>query len=359
MSTSNRTAKVIPATPGQLSELQSLRRDLAVLRQTYSSFQSEVQGSMSALRAKAATVKATAAKLAIPDVEGDSGYKYVKHGRKQLNADSDRLVTKVDDLQDLVEDLRKDVVQRGVRPLPRQLDAVSKDMAALAKELKQMDDYMRREKPIWTKIWERELEDVCQGRDELRLMEDLMVDLRDDLEKAGETFALVEQATKEQMKDGGVGVGAGASAAPAAGAARLFSRGLGLKSVSPGFGGGGDPTAAKEGVLGEVRALQPNHEDRLEAIERAEKLRQKELESRRDNPLTKEVKTFVEEGKLKKSGGVEEVERARKAKDERIRREVWERQNGIVSVPEDQQPAAEDAGGEGVADAPAAEGAAE
>lgn len=359
MSTSNRTAKVIPATPGQLSELQSLRRDLAVLRQTYSSFQSEVQGSMSALRAKAATVKATAAKLAIPDVEGDSGYKYVKHGRKQLNADSDRLVTKVDDLQDLVEDLRKDVVQRGVRPLPRQLDAVSKDMAALAKELKQMDDYMRREKPIWTKIWERELEDVCQGRDELRLMEDLMVDLRDDLEKAGETFALVEQATKEQMKDGGVGVGAGASAAPAAGAARLFSRGLGLKSVSPGFGGGGDPTAAKEGVLGEVRALQPNHEDRLEAIERAEKLRQKELESRRDNPLTKEVKTFVEEGKLKKSGGVEEVERARKAKDERIRREVWERQNGIVSVPEEHQPAAEDAGGEGVADAPAAEGAAE
>lgn len=342
--TTNRIGK---ASPGQLNELQSLRRDLAVLRQTYSSFQSEVQGSMTALRAKAANVKATAAKLAIPDVEGESGYKYVKHGRKQLNTDSDRLVTKVDDLQDLVEDLRKDVVQRGVRPLPRQLDTVSKDITTLAKELKQMDDYIKKEKPIWTKIWEKELEDVCQGRDELRLMEDLMVDLQDDLEKASETFALVEQATKEQMKDGGVGSGAGASAAPAAGAARLFSRGLGLKSPTS-----VDPNAAKEGVLGEVRALQPNHEDRLEAIERAEKLRQKELASRRENPLTKELATFVEEGKLKKSGGVEEVERARKAKDDRIRREVWERMNPGTVMPE--APAAEDDAG-GVADAPPAE----
>jgi hypothetical protein len=228
-------------------------------------------------------------------------------------------VAKVDDLQDLVEDLRKDVVLRGVRPLPRQLETVTKDITVLTKEMKRMEEYMKREKPIWTKIWEKELEDVCQGRDELRLMEDLMVDLQDDLEKASETFALVEQATKEQMKDNGTGASAGS--------ARNFSRGLNT------LGNNLDPNAAKEGVLGEVRALQPNHENRLEAIERAEKLRQKELEDRRGNELQKELSNFVEEGRLKRSGGFEEVERARKAKDDRIRREVWERQNGIV--PED------------------------
>ncbi len=91
-----------------------------------------------------------------------------------------------------------------------------------------------------------------------------------------------------------------------------------------------------------MRALQPNHENRLEAIERAERLRQKELATRKDNPLKKELTNFVEEGKLKKSGGVEEVERARKAKDDRIRREVWERQNGVIlDVPEEED--AEDA----------------
>ncbi|UNI16143.1 Bud site selection protein 6 [Purpureocillium takamizusanense] len=301
---------------GQLGELRSLRRDLAVMRQTYSTFQTEVENSMSAIRSKAANVKTVAAKAAIPDIEGDAGYSYVTNGRKQLNADSDRLVAKVDDLQDLVEDLRKDVVHRGVRPLPRQLEGVAKDIGCLSKELKRMDEYMTSEKPIWTKIWEKELEDVCQGRDELRLMEDLLVDLRDDLEKANETFTLVEQATKEQMKDNGTGASAGT--------ARQFSKGLNN------LGNSLDQNAAKEDVLGEVRALQPNHEDRLEAIERAEKLRQKELEGRRGNALQREIANFVEEGKLKKSGGFEEVERSRKAKDDRIRREVWERQNGMI-----------------------------
>ncbi|KAI8955835.1 bud site selection protein 6 [Xylaria longipes] len=297
--------------PNQLRELQSLRRDLAILRQTYSNFQTEIQSSMSSLRNKAANVKVAAVKAAVPSVEGDTGYAYVTKGRKQLNSDSDRLVTKVDDLQDLVEDLRKDVVNRGVRPLPRQLEGVSKDIQVLTKELKKMEDYMKSEKPVWTKIWEKELEEVCQGRDELRLMEDLMIDLKDDLEKATETFTLVEQATKEQMKEN----------TPTA---RQFSRGL------QNLGNSMDQTAAKEGVLGEVRALQPNHEDRLEAIERAEKLRQKELANRKDNPMKKELAAFVEEGKLKKSGGFEEVERARIAKDDRIRKEVWERMNGIL-----------------------------
>ena len=145
-------------------------------------------------------------------------------------------------------------------------------------------------------------------------MEELHVDLQVDIESASETFALVEQATKEQMKDTGTG--------GAAIVGRQFSRGLN----SLGNNGGVDPSTAKEGVLGEVRALQPNHENRLEAIERAEKARQKELESRRGGEFQKELGSFVEEGRLKKSGGVEEAERLRKAKDERIRKEAWEKQ---------------------------------
>ncbi|KAK2071469.1 hypothetical protein P8C59_005891 [Phyllachora maydis] len=340
---------------GSASELQSLRRDLAVLRQTYSNFQSELEGSMTALRSKAAKAKVTAAKLSVPDVDGDTGHAYVAKGRKQLNVDSDRLVAQVDDLQDLVEDLRKDVVTRGVRPLPRQLEDVSKDITLLAKELTKMGDYLKREKPIWTKIWEKELEDVCQGRDELRLMEDLMVDLQDDLEKATETFALVEQATKEQMKDVGLNSSGTAGSLGTVsfnglgglGSGRAFSKGAASRvNAHLGSNAGVDPSTAKEGVLGEVRALQPNHENRLEAIERAEKLRQKELESRAGNALTKEISNFVEEGKLKKSGGFEEVERARKAKDDRIRREVWERMNGIVSA---EEPAGAEEGGAGEA----------
>lgn len=309
---------------GQSGEIQGLRRDLAVLRQTYSNFQSQVEDSMNTLRNKANSVKAAAAKASMPDVDGESGHAYVSKGRKQLNADSDKLVTKVDDLQDLVEDLRKDVVHRGVRPVPRQLETVAKDIQIAMTELKKMGEYMKTEKPIWTKIWEKELEDVCNGRDEVKLMEDLIADLQDDLEKATETFALVEQATKEQLKDANAG-----TTSPTV--SRQFSRGLNSIAANIGV----DPNAAKEGVLGEVRALQPNHENRMEAIERAEKIRQKDLATRSKNPITEELVAFVTEGKLKKSGGFEEIERERIAKDERARKENWERANGLLVEGED------------------------
>ncbi|KER00325.1 hypothetical protein AUEXF2481DRAFT_59057, partial [Aureobasidium subglaciale EXF-2481] len=279
-------------TPAQLTEVQSLRRELAVVRQTYTSFVDDINASMSSIRTKAATVKSTADKTRVPSMSAGSGRTYVNGGKKSLSDDSEKLVTQVDDLQDTVEDLRKDVVQRGVRPLPRQLDVVSKDISTATSGLKKLQEFLKREKPIWTKIWEKELQVVCEDRDLLTMQEELCIDLEDDLEKAAETFALVEQATRQQNLQN---------------TPRSSSRTLNPVALER----GGDPQKARTGVLGEVRALQPNHESRLEAIERAEKARQRELEERRDGEFQKELSSFVEEGKLKKSGGVEEAERLR------------------------------------------------
>ncbi|KAL4975421.1 actin interacting protein 3-domain-containing protein [Aspergillus desertorum] len=296
----------ISGSASQLAELSSLRRDLAVLRQTYTDFSADITTSMGAIRAKADTVKSSAVEASVPPYEGDAGRARVNLGKKELAEESERLVARVDDLQDLIEDLRKDVVSRGVRPLPRQLETVGKDISAVTKEIKKMQEFLKREKPIWTKIWEKELQLVCEERDQLTMQEDLAADLQDDLEKAAQTFALVEQATKQQaMQNGNSGP-----------TLRNTSRNV---VIDPAV----DPVKAKDSVLGEVRALQPNHESRLEAIERAEKARQKELETRRVDLFQKELGTFVQEGKLKKSGGFEEAERLRRAKDERNRREIW------------------------------------
>lgn len=301
----------------QISEIQSLRRDIAVVRQAYSSFASDISTSMSTIRTKAAAVKSVAVNGAAPTLDALSGRGYVNAGKKSLGEDSEKIVNRVDDLQDVVEDLRKDVVTRGVRPLPRQLETVSKDISAATAELKKMQEYLKRERPIWNKVWAQELEIVCNDRDFLSMQEELAADLEDDLEKATQTFALVEQATKQQHLQTG-------------------PTGSGVRSTSRGFTAAGvdhevDPVKAQEGVLGEVRALQPNHETRLEAIERSERARQRELESRRGGEFQKELGNFVEEGKLKKSGGVEEAERMRKFKDEKIRLEVWERQQARLA----------------------------
>ncbi|KMP04275.1 hypothetical protein CIRG_03966 [Coccidioides immitis RMSCC 2394] len=328
LSSANGQSLTSTAKGSYVTEIQSLRRDLAVLRQTYSNFSSDVSASMNNVRTKANAVKTVATDMSVPSYEGDAGRARVNAGKKELADESEKLVARVDDLQDLVEDLRKDVVTRGVRPLPRQLEAVGRDISAVTKELKKMQDFLKREKPIWTKIWEKELQQVCEERDQLTMQEDLAVDLEDDLEKATQTFALVEQATKQQALQ---------SSNPDGNATvvsfRVASRTLPL---DPSI----DPVKAKDSVLGEVRALQPNHENRVEAIERAEKARQKELESRRIGQFQKELGAFVEGGKLKKSGGFEEAERLRKAKDEKIRKEVWVRMQGLnTGDTEEEQPA--------------------
>lgn len=297
----------------QLSGVQSLRQDLAVIRQTFSSMVSDMNTSMSSVTTKASAIKAMAVNGVIPSLDSSTGRSYVNNGKKILGEDSEKIVNRVDDLQDIVEDLRKDVVSRGVRPLPRQLETVSKSISVATLELKKMQEFLKREKPVWTKIWEKELQLVCTDRDLLTMQEDLAADLEDDLEKATQTFALVEQATKQQNLQSTQGGPKNL---------RATSRGLNAIATDQDV----DPQKAKDGVLGEVRALRPNHETRLEAIERAEKARQKELENRREGEFSKELGNFVEEGKLKKSGGFEEAERLRKAKDERSRREAWEKQ---------------------------------
>jgi Actin interacting protein 3 len=298
-------------TDSAVRDVQTLRRDLAIMRQSLSSFSTSVQSSMAAIRTKADAVKAKAVDVSIPvfDVDSGSGRSYVTKGKKSLSDDSDTLVNRVDDLQDLVEDLRKDVVTRGVRPLPRQLESANKDISEAIKELKKMQDYVKREKPTWTKIWEKELEVVCNDREFLTMQEDLIADLDDDLEKATQTMHLVEQATKQQ---------------------NLQSTTSGNPPVLrhvPNIDTEVDPHTAKTGVLGQVRALQPNHESRLEAIERAEKARIRELASRhRDAAFTRELGSFVEDGKLKKSGGVDEADRLRRQKDERAMRDEFDEQ---------------------------------
>jgi len=314
----------------RLEEVQSLRRDLAVMRQTYSSFVSDMESSMTTLKHKATHIKTAAAVAAVPSFDTNTGRVYVDGGKKQLSDDSEKIINRVDDLQDIVEDLRKDVVTRGVRPLPRQLETVSRDISTATAELKKLQEYIKREKPIWTKIWRNELQVVYDDQKTLNIQEELAADLEDDLEKAAQTFALVEEATKQQNLE------KGENGTPTRSASRTL-----LKPVSVDSNANIDPGKAKDGVLGEVRALQPNHETRLEAIERAEKARQRELEERKEGAFTKELGKFVDEGKLKKSGGVEEAERLRKSKDERIRRDAWEKMQAKGMAPP--TPAATDA----------------
>ncbi|EMC97450.1 hypothetical protein BAUCODRAFT_53127, partial [Baudoinia panamericana UAMH 10762] len=329
-STSTSTA----GSPAQLEEVRSMRRDLAIMRQTYTSFVSDMNTSIATIRSKASTtLQPTPPTSSSTPAESSTDRAYLSTHKTHLHTTSESIVNRVDDLQDTIEDLRKDVVTRGVRPLPRQLESVSKEISLVTSELKKLQEFLRREKPVWTKIWERELQVICEERDLLTMQEELARDLEDDLDKGVGIFELVERASRQQNLQGQAqGQGQQAPTTngvpPASSGSRSASRTLPTTPGGGGTTGAADPGQAREGVLGEVRALQPNHESRLEAIERAERARRRELESRKqgEREFARELGVFVEEGRLKKSGGVEEVERVRRGREERARREMFERE---------------------------------
>lgn len=309
----------------QLTEIIGLRRNLAIIRQSYSSFVSDVEASMAEVRTKATAVKSVAVTAALPNMDGESGRAYVKttlYG--SLAKEQSAIVDRVDDVQDSIEDLRKDVVTRGVRPLPRQLEQVAKDLSTATSDLKKLETYLEKERPLWSKIWKQELQEVCDDRDALAETEALISDMKLDLEESEKTFRLVEEACKQQNAT--AGNVPNTNSATTSTTMRSISGNARVPALA--YNSGGDPNKAKHGVLVEVQGLRVDHESRLEAIERAERARLKELESRKDNDLLKkELGDFVKDDRLRKSGGVAEVERLRAAQDERNRKEVLQRQN--------------------------------
>lgn len=270
-----------------MSDLIDIRHEVSVIKQINNTNKASFKSSVEQVLQKVNEFKALSF-----ESSKSSNRAYMEESHQKLSTTSDGLLTKFDDLQDVIEALRKDVAQRGSRPSQKQLEHVSKQITDATSDLDTMVKYISTEKPNWKKIWESELDTVCSEQQFLTLQEDLAHDLKEDLEKATETFDLVKQCCEEQSKNPKM-------------------RAANLPIPEPGSMGN-----LRDALLSEVEALRPNHDGRVEAIEKAEKLRQRERQLSMLNGFEEELGGFVENAKLKKSGGIEEVERVRKMKDE-------------------------------------------
>ncbi|RLV89689.1 Bud site selection protein 6 [Spathaspora sp. JA1] len=274
-----------------MKKIHKMEQDLKALRQIHrssvSSFKSIIQSLMEKLR--------QFQEYGL-EVSKDSNRSFMETCHAKLSEESDVLITKVDDLQDLVEELRKDVAQRGVRINEKQIKNTFKEIENAKSTLHSMTEFISKERTVWKKIWETELDKVCEEQHFFKVQDELAVDLEEDIKKMEETFALIEQCSIEQSK----------------GSTRKRNKVVAnLYIPEPGESLHG----LKDAVLNEVVALVPNHQSRVEAIERAEKLREKEREMMKLDKFQEELGDFVEDNKLKKSGGIDEVEKMRSQKD--------------------------------------------
>lgn len=271
--------------------LHAIIEELELIKKTQNHKRTNASKAVSELRLELSALKESS----FLESGATSNRDYMQHSYSKLSDDSDNLLTKVDDLQDMMEALRKDVAQRGVRIGPQQLKSTRKEIEDAKLSLKGLDDFITDGKPTWKKIWESELDKVCEEQQFFNLQDDLTLDLKEDIKKIEETFDLIEKCSVEQSKNTSKRNKFNTKAC-------LIEPGESMHSI-------------KDAILNQVATLVPNHESRLEAIEKAERLRQKERELVELSEFQEELGDFVGEKRLKNSGGIEEIEKKRQQKD--------------------------------------------
>lgn len=270
---------------------QHILHNLSVLKQIYTTNKRQTNDKIQTILSKVEEFKSSSFNA---NNESLGVSAYVEKSQDKLGDISENLLSKVDDLQDLIEILRKDVADRGATPSNKRLESLYKEIKEAEKDLTNMQKFISTEKPHWKKIWEEELDKVCEEQQFLTLQEDLIADLQEDLHRTSETFDLVKLCCEEKEKN----------------RTKTKVNPPVLPLLKP-----GTFNQVREQVLLEVQSLNPDHESRQDAIERAEKLWERERVYKENDEFKDELGNFVENSSLRKSGGVEAVERIRQQKD--------------------------------------------
>lgn len=271
----------------QFDEVQNLRRDLGTMRQLYTEFMKQTKDTLTGLRTQTQTVR----QMASTQVPGARSY--IDAGKKKLDARSQNVLTKMEELQDTVETVKDDVLRRHISPKPQVLRSVNEGLSTVGTELESLTEHIKTIKPMWKKTWEEELQSIVEEQQFLNHQEEFLADLIEDSKAVAEIYGHVEKVISIRGSSGRGGRGRG-----------------GFKLPPPDKDHGGLST-----VMLEIKGAPVDPERRLKAIEASQKNREKELAGRADE-FEMELKGFVGGKKLKMTGGAEETERVRQHKND-------------------------------------------
>jgi hypothetical protein len=281
------TSRIVTDLKTQFDEVQNLRRDLGVMRQLYTEFAKQTKDALGGLRTQTQTVR----QLADSQIGGARAY--IVSGKTQLDARSQDALTRMEELQDLVETVKDDVLKRQITPKPQVMKTIKDDVAALAAELKALEDHITTVRPMWKKTWEEELQNIVEEQQFLSHQEEFLADLNEDQKAVAEILGHVDKVISIRKTAPGRG------------------RKVGARLPAPGEEGG----ATRDNVLMEIRNAAIDPQKRLKAIEANQKTRERELASKSDE-FERELTGFVDGNKLRKTGGAEEIERVRQVRND-------------------------------------------
>ncbi|KAI8875959.1 AIP3-domain-containing protein [Backusella circina FSU 941] len=279
-----------------LNEIQTLRRDILTLKQLQGEMKEETNHVVNDIKQKASNLSEM--KMTVNNTSSSSAARtQLEQGKTALLEKSNRITTRLEELQDTIDQLKLDVTQRKCQPSETQMTHCTNERLALSQEMKEFGEFMGTVKPNWKKTWEKELQTIVKEQQTLKDQEYLLSDMKEDLDALQEVFAQLETICAYQAK------------------AKPVVREFRVAPVEEGFEG-------MSSVFKQVASIDVDHDRRLKALEQADKMRQRELANRIDD-FEKELVNFVDTKKLKKTGGAMEIDRLRKQKEEDMLKQMF------------------------------------
>ncbi|OCF59952.1 hypothetical protein L486_02625 [Kwoniella mangroviensis CBS 10435] len=288
----------------QHDELQSLRRDLAVMRQLHVDFLNETKESFGKLRTQNSAMRD------VVKTKMGGNRALLDNSKTKLESQCQDTIQSVEDVSDLIDKAREDASKRYVTPSKSQMNTIHNDLEKAKKLVDQLSSDVQLADPMWRATWQIELHRVMEEQKLLSYQIKLCTDLKKDLDDVEVIFGNVKDFVTQRTINGG----------------RVASSGKTF--VKP------DSTEEEntEGGIGnllmEIRTKEGDPNSRLKAIEQQQRQREKEKMNKIDE-FEEELKLGSK--KLKKTGGTEEAERIRQRKNENTLRKMI---NGEVLSPQ-------------------------
>ncbi|KAJ1734254.1 Bud site selection protein 6 [Coemansia sp. Benny D160-2] len=291
--------------PGNSSDLPRLRSKLQKAELALSLARQEHQTALAAVQRERDEI-ATAMEKLSGDVKTHPNVLRVRieEGKEMLKADYRALNARFEDAHTLVQEMRKDVTQRGAIPSPQLIKNVGGELEAIRNGTKRLLAFINDTRSDWKRTWEEELQNILKEQSFVKDVEQMLGELDDDTSHLDGVLdkldKVIDLKLHERSKEGYV--------PPAA------TRFLDVVSAD-------DAPEARKDFLMQIACVDIDHSRRLDALEAAEKLRLKELASK-VNEFDEELSDFVSQRKLRKTGGTQELERRRAEKDIEVMKDM-------------------------------------
>jgi hypothetical protein len=269
------------------------------MRQVYVDFVAQTKSTFETLRDQTQAVR----EVAITKLKGSRAL--VDAGKAALEKHSQDTVQSVENISDIVDAVKQDVLRRQILPKQSQMASMQADLEQAKESVAKLREQLTLAAPAWKQTWNQELKQVLEEQHMLQHQEKLAKDLEGDIGEASGIFATLQEYVAQRQQ--------GAS--------------KGLRTYQPPVEQEQD---AVPSLLMEIRTKEIDPNKRLRAIEQQQKARQREIAEKSDD-FTNELSGFVSAKKLKKTGGPEEAERLRQRKQEQQLKKLFDSRDGPQS----------------------------